>query len=120
MYSRKSCTGKVVHKGKFETVNNPVTHVHRRVNESKEEFLVTATYANQSKKLTLYIVLGNGYTLLGREWLQNIQLDWKRIAMITKDPLRASMYKKYTTNYGKAHIQMYNLTRVLARDSKHL
>ena len=30
---------------------------------------VTATYANQSKALTLNIVPGNGPTLLGREWL---------------------------------------------------
>ena len=31
------------------------------------ELPVTATYGNESKRLTLYIVPGNGPTLLGRE-----------------------------------------------------
>ena len=54
---------------------------------------VTATYANQSKALTLYIVPGNGPTLLGREWLQHIKLDWKSIAMVSKDPLQQLLDK---------------------------
>ena len=52
------------------------------------ELSVTAIYGNQSKKFTVYIVPGRGPTLLGRNWLQNIQLDWKRITMITKYPLQ--------------------------------
>ena len=54
---------------------------------------VTATYANQSKALTLYIVPGHGPTLLGREWLQHIKLDWKSIAMVSKDPLQQLLDK---------------------------
>ena len=54
---------------------------------------VTATYANQSKALTLYIVPGNEPTLLGREWLQHIQLDWKSIARASKDPLQQLLDK---------------------------
>ena len=54
---------------------------------------VTVTYANQSKALTLYIVPGNGPTLLGREWLQHIKLDWKSIAMVSKDPLQQLLDK---------------------------
>ena len=57
------------------------------------KFPVTATYANQSKALTLYIVPGNGPTLLGREWLQHIQLDWKSIARVSKDPLQQMLDK---------------------------
>ena len=60
---------------------------------------VTATYANQSKALTLYIVPGNGPTLLGREWLQHIKLYWKSIAMVSKDPLQPSMQVYLRTHW---------------------
>ena len=51
------------------------------------------TYGSQTKTLTLYIVPGNGPTLLGREWLQHIRLDWKAIALVTKDPLQQLLDK---------------------------
>ena len=44
-----------------------------------EELQVIVTYGNQTKTLTMYIVPGNGPTLLDREWLQHIRLDWKRL-----------------------------------------
>ena len=54
---------------------------------------VIVTYGSQTKTLTLYIVPGNGPTLLGREWLQHIRLDWKAIALMTKDPLQQLLNK---------------------------
>ena len=51
------------------------------------------TYGSQTKTLTLYIVPGNGPMLLGREWLQHIRLDWKAIALVTKDPLQQLLNK---------------------------
>ena len=42
------------------------------------ELPVTAVYNGQAKQLPLYIVPGQGPTLLGRGWLQHIKLDWKR------------------------------------------
>ena len=57
------------------------------------ELPVTATYGNQSNNLTLYIVPGKRPMLLGREWLQNIKLDWKAIATVTKDPLQHMLDK---------------------------
>ena len=36
----------------------------------------------------MYIVPGKGPTQLGREWLQNIKLNWKAIATVAKDPLQ--------------------------------
>ena len=57
------------------------------------ELQVIVTYRSQTKTLTLYIVPGNGPTLLGREWLQHIRLDWKAIASVTKDPLQQLLDK---------------------------
>ena len=36
---------------------------------------------------------GNGPTLLGREWLQYLKLDWKQIAIVTQDPLQQLLSK---------------------------
>ena len=47
------------------------------------ELSVIVTYGNQSKEKTLQMVPGKGPTLLGREWLQNIKLDWKAIDTVT-------------------------------------
>ena len=37
---------------------------------------VTVKYGGQEEDLTLVIVDGDGPTLLGRDWLQNLRLDW--------------------------------------------
>ena len=38
-------------------------------------------YREQEKNLLLYVVAGNGPTLLGRDWLQKIRLDWETIEL---------------------------------------
>ena len=43
------------------------------------EVEVRVTYQNKCHKLILKIIEGNGPTLLGRNWLQFIKLDWKNI-----------------------------------------
>ena len=42
-------------------------------------------YKDQIKSLSLIVVAGNGPSLLGRNWLQHIQLDWKQIGAMTVD-----------------------------------
>ena len=37
------------------------------------------SYKNQSKKLGLLVVAGNGPSLLGRDWLSQLQLDLSQI-----------------------------------------
>ena len=37
------------------------------------------SYQNQSAQLTLYVFIGHGQSLLGRQWLRQIRLDWKSI-----------------------------------------
>ena len=47
------------------------------------ECQVAVQYGDQQKMLTLYVVKGHGPSLLGREWLRSIQLDWKSIGQVT-------------------------------------
>ena len=43
---------------------------------------VNVRYGNYSGTHTLYVVKGNGPCLLGRDWLQHIQLDWAGIKAV--------------------------------------
>ena len=56
-------------------------------------------YKGQKKDLRLHVVKGNGSTLLGRDWLSEIQLDWNNILHVktvsTNDKL-----KNVLSNYG--------------------
>ena len=59
------------------------------------ELQVIAAYNGQQRQLPLYIVPGSGPTLLGREWLQYLKLDWKQIATVTQDPLQELLNKHH-------------------------
>ena len=43
------------------------------------EAKVQVSHNNQSKILPLMVVKGRGPSLLGRLWLQELQLDWKQV-----------------------------------------
>ena len=51
---------------------------------------VCAKYGEQTKDLDLIVVTGNGPTLLGRSWLEQLRLDWATIGKIAseKAPLK--------------------------------
>ena len=40
---------------------------------------VKVQYADQFKKLVLVVTAGNGQSLLGRNWLNHINLNWKKL-----------------------------------------
>ena len=43
---------------------------------------VRVKYGDQEAKLVLVVVRGNGPSLLGRNWLKYLRLDWPRIASV--------------------------------------
>ena len=47
--------------------------------------LVEVTYQDQTTKLSLQILKGNGPNLFGRNWLKNIKLNWGSIKKISCD-----------------------------------
>ena len=46
---------------------------------------VDVRYGNYSGKHTLYVVKGDGPCLLGRDWLEHIQLDWASIKAVYRN-----------------------------------
>ena len=60
------------------------------------EVTMSVTNRNQAEKLLdLVVVKGNGPTLLGRDWLKHIQLDWKTIENISRETSVAAILDKY-------------------------
>ena len=61
---------------------------------------VTVRHHAQEKQLTIHIVSGSGPSLLGRDWLKHIQLDWKTIGEIhmqRQAPTLQGVLMKYLT-----------------------
>ena len=59
------------------------------------EAQVTVCYKDQKFKLPLIVVKGDGPPLLGRNWLQNIVLDWKEIKHVVTS--LDGLLQKYNT-----------------------
>ena len=58
---------------------------------------VNINYMGKQKKLPLTIVEGDGPSLFGRDWLQEIQLDWRNINQVQMPiPELDDVFKKYT------------------------
>jgi len=51
-------------------------------------------HSNQVKNLTLYVVETQGPTLFRRDWLHQIQLDWKQICTLSKEKPPQETQKK--------------------------
>ena len=58
------------------------TYTHERMTVLGE-LLVVVKYNQQVETLPLIVVAGEGPSLLGRNWLRRIRLDWKRIGTIS-------------------------------------
>ena len=64
-------------------------------------------YRGQEKSLVLYVVAGDGPTLMGRNWWEHIQLDWKTIGQVNAkqstsglEPLLAKHAEIFTDELG--------------------
>ena len=54
---------------------------------------VAVEYQEQTARLPLVIVEGNGPTLLGRNWLKHIRLDWQGIHHLSQSSLQSLLQK---------------------------
>ena len=55
----------------------------------------------QSKVLPALVVRGSGPTLLGRDWMQELRLDWHKIFHINHSPELAALLHKYKSVFQK-------------------
>ena len=53
------------------------------------QITVTASYHQQEKELKLYVVKGHGPSLLGRDWLREIKLNWSTMLNVSTTPYQA-------------------------------
>ena len=62
------------------------TYSNEKISEIGQT-MVQVKYDGQEETLPLIVVAGNGPTLLGRNWLEKIQIDWKslKIQRVAKD-----------------------------------
>ena len=54
-------------------------------------------YGEQTVKLPLVVVHGEGKSLFGRDWMTEIKLDWKKIYTVTNDTSLMKMLDCYTS-----------------------
>ena len=62
------------------------------------EAKVAVSYNQQLSTLVLYVVKGTGPSLLGRDWLRHIKLDWKtvgQVASVNRVTMLDSLLKRY-------------------------
>ena len=77
---------------RLKTYTNDQVHVLGQVT-------VDVSYGTQKGTYTLYVVKGAGTSLLGREWLRHIRLNWKSIASSVNSvssPCYQPLLDKYT------------------------
>lgn len=56
---------------------------------------VKVRYGPQEVTMPLYVVEGEGPSLLGREWLSKVKLDWKSIGMVSSAPRVTALLEKH-------------------------
>ena len=83
---------------------------------------VTVEHNNQRVQLDLLVVAGNGPSLMGRNWLESIHLDWPHINRVHGLPLRSplgSLLSHHAPLFqeGLGTIQMHKATIQVAPDA---
>ena len=61
---------------------------------------VKVKYESQEARLPLLVVTGEGPSLLGQDWLQQIQLDWREIYSLQQNPLDAILHQHEKLGLG--------------------
>ena len=71
------------------------------------QFPVQVTHGQQRKQLCLIVVSGDGPSLLGRDWLRHIRLDWKKIGAVREEVSLGTLLDRHQALFkeglGKIH-----------------
>uniref|UniRef100_A0AAV2KXD0 ribonuclease H n=1 Tax=Knipowitschia caucasica TaxID=637954 RepID=A0AAV2KXD0_KNICA len=66
----------------------------------KGQFIAKVTYGNQTADLPLIVVAGGGPSLCGREWLDQIRLNWKMIKKVTESTTKPKSIQDVLDKYA--------------------
>ena len=64
------------------------------------EVVVNMHYNNQQHEIRLVVVKGEGPCLLGRDWLQTFQVDWKEVHYATANPTLEDVVEKHSSLFS--------------------
>ena len=62
---------------------------------------VTVSHNNQSKVLELLVATGTGPSLIGRNWLHELKLDWATIHSVQTESKVQSLLQKYSVVFSE-------------------
>ena len=74
------------------------------------EIETRVSHSNNLAKLPLVIVQGRGPTLLGRDWLSRLHLDWSQVNVISKEPTLQSILDQYEVVFKEGLGTLKNFT----------
>ena len=74
------------------------------------EIETRVSHSNNHAKLPLVIVQGRGPTLLGRDWLSRLLLDWSQVNAISKEPTLQSILDQYEVVFKEGLGTLKNFT----------
>ena len=72
-------------------LQKPTLTLHTYIAEVIGQMTVTVKHHQFQGKKIIYVVSGNGPSLLGRSWLSDIQLDWARIKTIHLEDVKGEV-----------------------------
>ena len=68
------------------TIYCVTTHVYKGGVEDLESITVAAEYRSHKERLKFLVVAGPGPSLIGRDWLTKIHLDWQKLNHVQSTP----------------------------------
>ena len=88
----------------IEEISHEASNIHRRRNKRPGSFSTTVSYKGQEEDLPLLVVEGYGPSLLGRNWLSRIKLDWKEINLLRSGSTKLQTLLQKCSNVFKTEL----------------
>ena len=112
--SAVSIVSEVEHKKWFKHLKLQPTQFHLKTYSGESlpllgEIRVAVKYKTQEMQLPLVVVQGKKPVLLGRNWLEKLNLDWSTIVKVSHVPAVEDVLAKYEALFekGYGHIKLY-------------